>query len=248
MRFAGKVAVITGGNSGIGLAAARRFVQEGARVFLSGRRAAELRAAVDELGSAATAIACDVTKVLEVEAFYEEVRRQVDHVDVVFANAGVGGLVPLAEITESHMDWIFGVNLKGTVFTVQKGLPLLRDGGTIVLNASMVSILASPAFSVYAASKAALRSFVRSWMVELQDRRIRVNAVSPGVTPTPGYANLGLTGAALDAYVASQTALIPLGRVATPDEIAKAVLFLASDESSYVNGVELFVDGGQAQV
>ena len=169
-------------------------------------------------------------------------------IDILFANAGLGDLVPLGAITEAHFDKTFDVNVKGTLFTVQKALPLMPKGSSIVLNASMVSIKGMPAFSVYAASKAALRSFARTWIVDLKDRQIRVNVVSPGTVPTPGYDQLGLTKEQMTGFIASQAAVIPLGRVGIPDEIAKAVLFLASDESSFVNGIELFVDGGMAQI
>ena len=249
-KLAGKVAVVTGGTSGIGLATAKLFVQEGAHVFITGRRQSELDAAVKELGSEhATGVQGDVAKLQDIDKLYAAVKEKTGRIDIVFANAGIGEFAPLGQITEEHFDKQFNVNVRGLLFTVQRALPLLQDGGTIVLNASIVSITGSPAFSVYSATKAAVRSFARTWSVDLKERKIRVNAVSPGLVPTPAYTGgLGMTPAGVDEFVRSATPNIPSGRPGTPDEIAKAVLFLASDDSSYVNGIELFVDGGMTQV
>jgi NAD(P)-dependent dehydrogenase (short-subunit alcohol dehydrogenase family) len=248
-RLAGKTAVITGGSSGLGLARAKRFVDEGAHVFITGRRQSELDTAVGQLGENATGIQGDVAKLSDIEKLYATVKAKKGALDILFANAGIGEFAPLGQITEEHFDKQFNVNVRGLLFTIQNALPLLRDGGSIVLNASMVSIKGSPAFSVYSATKAAIRSFARTWSVDLKERRIRVNAISPGIVPTPGYnTSLGMTQANVDQYVEGASANIPLGRAGTPDEVASAVLFLASDDSSYVTGIELFVDGGLAQI
>jgi NAD(P)-dependent dehydrogenase (short-subunit alcohol dehydrogenase family) len=248
-KLAGKIAVITGGSSGIGLATAKRFISEGAYVFITGRRKTELDAAVREIGSNVMGVQGDAARLDDLDKLYAAVKEQKGKLDIVFANAGTGEFAPLGQITETHFDKQFNVNVRGLLFTVQKALPLLRQGGAIVLNASIVSITGSPAFSVYSATKAAVRSFARTWSVDLKDQRIRVNAISPGVIPTPGYnTSLGMTQEQVDQFVQSQIGNIPLGRPGTADEIAKAVLFLASDDSSYVNGVELFVDGGLAQI
>jgi NAD(P)-dependent dehydrogenase (short-subunit alcohol dehydrogenase family) len=245
----GKISVITGGSSGIGLATAKRFVLEGAYVFITGRRKTELDEAVNQIGGNVTAVEGDVSKPADLDKLYSTVKEQKGKLDIVFANAGTGEFSPLDQITEEHFDKQFNVNVKGMLFTVQKALPLLQPGGSIVLNASIVSISGSPAFSVYSATKAAVRSFARTWCVDLKDRGIRVNAVSPGVVPTPGYnTSLGMTPGQVDQFVQSSIGNIPMGRPGTTDEIAKAVSFLASDDSSYVNGIELFVDGGLAQI
>src|SRR6204780_3449042 len=245
----GKIAVVTGGSSGIGLATAKRFVDEGAYVFITGRRQNELDAAVKQIGRNITGVQGDVAKLADIDKLYAAVKEQKGKLDVVFANAGIGELAPIGQITEEHFDKQFDVNVKGLLFTVQKALRLLQDGGSIVLNASIVSITGNPAFSVYSATKAAVRSFARTWSVDLKDRRIRVNAISPGIIPTPGYnTSLGMTQEQVDQFVQSSIGNIPLGRPGTTDEIAKAVLFLASDDSSYVTGIELFVDGGLAQI
>lgn len=248
-KLSGKIAAITGGSSGIGLATAKRFVSEGAFVFIMGRRKAELDAAVREVGNNITGVQGDVAKLDDLDKLYAAVKEQKGKLDVVFANAGTGEFAPLGQITETHFDKQFAVNVKGLLFTVQKALPLMRPGGAIVLNASIVSITGSPAFSVYSATKAAVRSFARTWSVDLKEQQLRVNAISPGVIPTPGYStSLGMTQEQVDQFVRSQIGNIPLGRPGTTDEIAKAVLFLACDDSSYVNGIELFVDGGLAQI
>jgi NAD(P)-dependent dehydrogenase (short-subunit alcohol dehydrogenase family) len=248
-KLAGKIAVITGGNSGIGLATAQRFVAEGAYVFITGRRQAELDAAVKLIGNHVTGVQGDVANLADLDRLYATVQQQTEHLDIVFANAGGGEFAPLGAITEEHFDKTFGINVKGTLFTVQKALPLMPDGASIVLNGSMTSIKGTPAFGVYAATKAALRSFARTWSVDLKERKIRVNVVSPGTVITPGYTNaLGLSDEQIAQIEAQTAAAAPLGRAGTPDEIAKAVVFLASDDSSYVTGIELFVDGGMAQI
>jgi NAD(P)-dependent dehydrogenase (short-subunit alcohol dehydrogenase family) len=248
-KLAGKIAVITGGNSGIGLATAQRFVAEGAYVFITGRHQAELDAAVKLIGNHVTGVQGDVANLADLDRLYATVQQQKGHLDIVFANAGGGEFAPLGAITEEHFDKTFGINVKGTLFTVQKALPLMPDGASIVLNGSMTSIKGTPAFGVYAATKAALRSFARTWSVDLKERKIRVNVVSPGTVITPGYTNaLGLSDEQIAQIEAQTAATAPLGRAGTPDEIAKAVVFLASDDSSYVTGIELFVDGGMAQI
>jgi NAD(P)-dependent dehydrogenase (short-subunit alcohol dehydrogenase family) len=248
-KFAGKIAVITGGSSGIGLATAKRFVNEGAYVFITGRRRTELDAAVNEIGSNVTGVQSDVSKPTDIDKLYTAVKEEKGKLDILFANAGTGEFAPLGQITEDHFDKQFNVNVRGLLFTVQKALPLLQSGGSIVLNASIVSTTGNPALSVYSATKAAVRSFARTWSVDLKERKIRVNAISPGIVPTPGYTNsLGMTLEQVDQYVQSSIGNIPLGRPGSTDEIAKAVSFLASDDSSYVNGIELFVDGGLTQI
>lgn len=246
-RLQGKVAVITGANSGIGLASAKRFAQEGARVFMTGRRQAELDAAVAEVGGTAMGVQGDVSNLADLDRLYQIVRDEAGTIDVLFANAGGGEFVSLEQVTEDHYDRTFDSNVKGTLFTVHKALPLLKDGASVILTGSTASSRGVPAFSVYSASKAAIRSFARSWIIDLGPRRIRVNALAPGGTLTPGWSAL-VPPEQHEALVAGASASTPLGRVADPDEIAAAALFLASDESSYVNGSELFADGGSAQI
>ena len=245
-RLKGKIALVTGGNGGIGLATAKRFVAEGATVFISGRRQKELDSAVREIGAGVTAIQGDIAKLDDLDRMFATIRERSGRLDIVFANAGIGEFVPLGQITEEHFDRIFGVNVKGTVFTVQKALPLMREGGAIVINGSMVSVKGMAAFSVYAATKAALRSFARTWCADLKGRGIRINVISPGTVITPGYKALG--DAQINQIIEGVAATAPLGRVGTTDEIANAVVFLASDESSYMTGADLFVDGGAAQI
>lgn len=247
-KLANKIALVTGGSSGIGLATAKRFVAEGAYVFITGRRQAELNAAAQELGENGLGVQCDVSNLADLDRLYAAIQRHKGRLDVLFANAGGGSLLPLGQITEEHFDKTFNTNVRGLLFTVQKALPLMPPGSSIILNASITSIKGTPAFSVYSATKAAVRSFARSWTLDLKEFKIRVNAISPGVVPTPGYDSLGLTKEQLKGFVDTQANQIPLGRVGTPDEIAKAVVFLASDDSSFVNGTELFVDGGGAQI
>jgi NAD(P)-dependent dehydrogenase (short-subunit alcohol dehydrogenase family) len=245
----GKVAVVTGGTSGIGLATAQRLVNEGAYVFITGRRREEMDKALRSIGKGVTGVQGDVSNPEDLDRLYDTVKREKGHIDILFANAGTGSFAALGAITEEHFDRIFDTNVKGLLFTVQKALPLFREGGSIVLNASITASTGGPAFSVYSATKAAVRSFARTWSVDLKDRRIRVNAISPGIIPTPGYNNgLGMNAQQVDQYVARVVPGIPLGRPGTTEEVAKVVSFLASDESSYVAGIELFVDGGIAQV
>jgi NAD(P)-dependent dehydrogenase (short-subunit alcohol dehydrogenase family) len=248
-QFDGKVALVTGGSSGIGLATAKLFVQRGATVYITGRRRKELDEAVREIGHSATGIQGDVSRLADIDKVYQTIGEQRGKLDILFANAGVGEFAPLGQINEEHFDKQFDVNVKGTLFTVQGALPLMSTGSAIVLNASLVSIKGNAAFSVYSATKAAIRSFARNWAVDLKGRGIRVNAVSPGVIPTPGYhTSLGMSEQQLDDFIQSAIPAIPLGRTGTTDEIARAVAFLASDESSYITGSELFVDGGQGQI
>jgi NAD(P)-dependent dehydrogenase (short-subunit alcohol dehydrogenase family) len=249
MKLRNKIALITGGSSGLGFATAKRFVAEGAYVFITGRRQPELDAAVKEIGENATGIRGDISKLSDLDHLFSAIKETKGRLDVLFANAGGGAFVPLEKVTEDHFDKYFGINVKGTLFTVQKALPLMSSGASIVLNGSMVSIKGVSAFGVYAATKAALRSFARTWSVDLRDRNIRVNVVAPGTVVTPGYkSELGLTDEQIEEFKAQAAATTPLGRTGTPEEIAAAVLFLASDESSFVNGIELFVDGGAAQI
>ena len=244
----GKVAVITGGNSGIGLATARRFVAEGAHVFITGRRQAELDEAVRQVGEHVTGVQGDVSSLADLNRLFATVEQQQGRLDVLFANAGIPALAPLGEITEEHFDKVFHINVKGVLFTVQKALPLFTDGGSIILNSSIVASKGLEAISVYSASKAAVRSFARCWTTELRRRQIRVNVISPGYTETPIYNKAGLTQERVDELKVSFAAAVPLGRMGTPEEVANAAVFLASDDSSYVTGIELFVDGGVAQV
>ena len=243
-KLEGKVALVTGGNSGIGLATAKQFVNEGAYVFITGRRKPELAAAAKEIGRKVTAVQADPANLGDLDRLFAEIKREKGKLDIVFANAGTAPRAPLGEITEEHYDSILSANVKGVLFTVQKALPLLPDGASIILNASIVASKGLPGWSVYSATKAAVRSFARTWTTDLKDRRIRVNAVSPGPIETPLFDKAGVTRENIDQFVAT----VPMGRVGTPDEVAKAAVFLASDDSSYITGTELFVDGGAAQV
>jgi NAD(P)-dependent dehydrogenase (short-subunit alcohol dehydrogenase family) len=247
-KLAGKVALVTGGTSGIGLATAKEFVNEGAFVFITGRRGSELAAAVKEVGRHVTGVQGDVSNLGDLDRLFEQIKREKGTLDIVFANAGVARYAPLGEITEDFYDSIFNVNVKDLLFTVQKALPLMPDGASIILNASIVASKGFSANSVYSATKAAVRSFARTWTTDLKARHIRVNAVSPGSIDTPGLNDLlasSETGQQRAKMIASA---VPLGRFGRPSEIAKAVVFLASDDSSYISGTELFVDGGLAQV
>jgi NAD(P)-dependent dehydrogenase (short-subunit alcohol dehydrogenase family) len=247
-KLAGKVALVTGGSSGIGLATAQRLAAEGAYVFITGRRQNELDAAVKLCGDNVAGVQGDVSKLGDLDRLYATIQQQKGRLDILFANAGGAEIAPLGAITEEHFDKLFNANVKGLLFTVQKALPLLQEGASIILNASATSIKGTQAFSVYCATKAAVRSFARTWTLDLRERKIRVNAISPGLVPTPGYNVLGLSEQQLQGFVASMVPTIPLGRIGTTDEIAKAVVFLASDDSSFVNGIELFVDGGMTQI
>ena len=243
-KLEGKVALVTGGNSGIGLATAKQFVNEGAYVYITGRRAPELAIAAKEIGKNVTGVPGDVSNLGDLDRLFAQIQREKGKLDIVFANAGFANFAPLGKITEEHYDSLFNSNVKGLLFTVQKALPLLSDGASIILNASIVSSKGSAEWSVYSATKAAVRSFARTWTADLKDRRIRVNAVSPGYTDTPPWHSME----AVEQQMKTISDSVPLGRFGTPDEIAKAVVFLASDDSSYVTGIELFVDGGVAQV
>ncbi len=247
-KLEGKIALITGANSGIGLATVKRFVSEGAYVFITGRRESELAAAVREIGRNVTGVQGDVSDLGDLDRLFAQIRREKGRLDIVFANAGVAKYAPLGEITEDFYDSIFNINVKGLLFTVQKALPLMPDGASIILNASIVASKGLPSNSVYSATKAAVRSFARTWTTDLKDRHIRVNAVSPGSTDTPGLNDLLASSATGQQRLKMISNSVPLGRLGAPDEIAKAVVFLASDDASYITGAELFVDGGFAQV
>ena len=241
-KLQGKVAVITGGSSGIGFAAARLFVAEGAHVFITGRRQKELDEAVSAIGTNVTGIQGDVARLADLDRLYESVNATGRRIDIVFAKAGIAEFAALDNITEAHFDKLFNINVKGTLFTVQKALPLMNDGGAIILTGSVASVKGTPAFWVYGATKAAVRNFVRGWTVELKDRRIRSNVLSPGPIDTP------IIGQQPQDAIARVLSTIPMGRMGEADEVAKAALFLASDDSSFVSGIELFVDGGRAQI
>src|ERR1700674_2406082 len=244
----GKVAVITGGSSGIGLATAKRFVEEGAHVVITGRREKELKEAAAFIKRNVTTVVGDVSRLEDLDRLYAVVKEKHGHIDILFANAGAGTIGPLAVATEAHFDQTFDVNVKGLFFTVQKALPLFKDGGSIILNSSVSNVLGVPGLSAYAASKAAVRNFSRAWTLELKDRKIRVNSMSPGPIETPALEKVGLPPEQVELAVAQFTSQVPLGRRGKPEEIASVVVFLASDESSYITGVDLAVDGGMAQV
>jgi NAD(P)-dependent dehydrogenase (short-subunit alcohol dehydrogenase family) len=247
-RLAGKIAVITGGSSGLGLATARQFVEEGAYVFITGRREAELEAALRSIGNNVTGISGDVSKPDDLDRLYQIVEREKGRIDVLFANAGSGKFAPLGAISEEHFDETFATNVKGLLFTVQKALPLLADGGSIILTGSATGSSGTPALSVYSASKAAVRCFARTWILDLKSRRIRVNTISPGPINTPGLDRLVPDVEQRRQMQGMLSSVIPLGRLGEPVEVAKAAAFLASDDSSFVNGIELFVDGGMTQI
>ena len=241
-KLLGKVAVITGGTDGIGLATAHLFVKEGAYVFITGRRQKELDEAVTAIGGNVTGIQGDVAKLADLDRLYETVGKVKGRIDIILANAGVADFVPFGKISEEHFDTLFNINVKGALFTVQKGLSLLNDGGSIILMGSVASVKGSPGSGVYAASKAAIRAFVRTWTTDLKDRHIRSTVISPGPIRTP------LMNRQSADVIARFVSTVPMGRMGEPDEVAKAALYLASDDSSFVTGIELFVDGGRAQV
>jgi NAD(P)-dependent dehydrogenase (short-subunit alcohol dehydrogenase family) len=247
-KLEGKIAVITGGTSGIGLATAKRFVSEGAYVFITGRRQNELDAALSEIGKNVTSIQGDVSNLADLDKLYNTVKEQKGHIDILFANAGIGEFAPLGEISEEHFDKIFGINVKGLLFTVQKALPLFQDGSSIILNASIAASKGIEAFSVYNATKAAVRSFARTWTVDLRHRKIRVNAISPGLIDTPIFSNVFQNEEQIDQFKKNIVNTVPMERMGRPDEVARVVSFLASDESSYITGIDLSVDGGMAQI
>jgi len=247
-KLEGKIALITGGTSGIGLATAKEFVNEGAYVFITGRRDAELAAAVKAIGSQVISVQADVSNLGDLDRLFARIKREKGTLDIVFANAGAAKYAPLGEITEEFYDSIFTINVKGLLFTVQKALPLMPDGASIILNASIVASKGFSSNSVYSATKATVRSFARTWTTDLQDRRIRVNVVSPGFIDTPGLNDLLASSEVGQQRKKMIATSIPLGRLGMPNEVAKAVVFLASDDSSYITGTELFVDGGFAQV
>jgi len=242
-KLADKVAVVTGGSSGIGLGIAKRFAQEGARVFITGRRQSQLDEAVTAIGGNAAAIQGDTSNLADLDRIYTTVKAQAGRLDVLVANAGFYEFGTLGEISEEHFDKTFNTNVRGLLFTVQKALPLLTRGSSVMLTGSMVSIKGFAACSVYNASKAAVRSFARTWIVDLKGRDIRVNVLSPGYTATPSMSDF-----MTDKEQAAAVATVPLGRIGTPDDLGKAAVFLASDDSAYVTGIELFVDGGAAQI
>jgi NAD(P)-dependent dehydrogenase (short-subunit alcohol dehydrogenase family) len=247
-KLEGKIALVTGGNSGIGLATAKEFASEGAYVFVTGRREPELAGAVKEIGRNATGVQGDVANLGDLDRLFAQIEREKGKLDIVFANAGFATFATLGKITEEHYDSLFNVNVKGVLFTVQKALPLLPDGASVILNASIVASKGLPTNSVYSATKAAVRSFARTWTTDLKDRRIRVNVVSPGPIETPGFYHLVESTDVGKDRLKMLAGGVPLGRLGAADEIAKAVVFLASDDSSYITGIELFVDGGFAQV
>jgi NAD(P)-dependent dehydrogenase (short-subunit alcohol dehydrogenase family) len=247
-KLEGKVALVTGGSSGIGLATAKQFVNEGAYVFITGRRDVELATAVKEIARNVTGVKGDVSKLADLDRLFAQIKQEKGGLDIVFANAGIAKYGAIGTISEDLYDSIFDINVKGVLFTIQKALPLMPDGGSIILNASIVASKGLAANSVYSATKAAVRSFARTWTTDLKARKIRVNAISPGSTDTPGLSGLLASSDIGEQRQKQISNAVPLGRFGTPDEIAKAVVFLASDDASYVTGTELFVDGGFAQV
>lgn len=246
-QLSGKIALVTGGTTGIGLATAKVLVAQGARVFITGRRQKELDAAVAEVGTSATGIRADASVPADLDAVYAQIAKSAGRLDILFANAGGGDMLPLGSITEEHFDRIFATNVRGVLFTVQKALPLLVNGASVVLTGSTVSIKGTANFSVYSASKAAVRNFARSWSLDLQGRGIRVNVVSPGPIRTPGLGDL-VPDEHRQGLFDALAAQVPLGRLGEPEEVGNVVAFLASDAASFINGAELFVDGGMAQI
>jgi NAD(P)-dependent dehydrogenase (short-subunit alcohol dehydrogenase family) len=247
-KLEGKIAIITGGTSGIGLATAKRFVSEGAYVFITGLSQKDLDVAISDIGKNVSGIQSDVSNLANLDKLYDVVKDQKGHINILFANAGIIQFAPLGKISTEHFDKLFSINVKGLLFTVQKALPILQDGSSIILNASIGSSTADEELSVYSATKAAVRSFARTWaVVDMRHRKIRVNAISPGSIDTP-ILNPVLNEEQVEQFKKNVTKSIPMGRMGSPDEVAKAVSFLASDDSSYITGIELFVDGGRAQI
>lgn len=248
MKLKGKIAVVTGGSSGIGLATAKALIEEGAHVYITGRRPDELKAAALTLGENATPVQGDVSNPADVDALYDQIRSQHGRVDIVFANAGYAAAAPLGSLTEEHIDGLLDTNIKGVIWTVQKALPLMSSGGSIILSASIVGSKGFGNWSIYSATKAAVRSFARTWASDLKGRNIRINAVSPGVIETPGHEKTGASKEALSDFFGYAASIAPLARTGKDTEVAQVVAFLASDDSSFVTGSEIFVDGGIAQV
>lgn len=247
-KLSGKIALITGGNSGMGLETAKLFANQGAKVIITGRRQKDLDDAVKAIGASALGVQGDVSNLADLDKLFAIIKEKYGHLDIVFANAGFGTLSPIGSITEEHFDSMFNTNVKGLLFTIQKALPLLRDGSSIILNASIAASKGMDAFSVYSATKAAVRSFARSWTADLKARKIRVNAISPGPIDTPIFGKMGLSDEQAEGFKQGVSGMVPLGRLGRVDEIAKTVLFLASDDSSYITGIDLSVDGGMAQI
>ena len=248
-KLAGKTAVITGGNSGIGLATAKAFIEQGAsRVYITGRRKAELEAAAASLGDRAVAVQGDVSVPADLDRLYDQVKAEVGHLDIVFANAGIVQPAPLGQLSEDHIDQTFDINVKGVVWTVQKALPLLRQGSSIILAASIVASKGFPNWSIYSASKAAVRSFARTWAADLKGQDIRVNALTPGVIETPGHDKTGATKDQVNGFFDFAASITPMARIGRDEEVAKVAAFLASDDASFMTGSEVFVDGGIAQI
>ena len=242
-KLSGKIALVTGGSAGIGLGIAKRLAEEGARVFVTGRRQSELEKAVTAIGGGATAVQGDISNLDDLDRIYTTIKDKAGRIDVLAVNAGYYEFGSLGEITEEHFDKIFNTNVRGLLFTVQKALPLLTERASVILTGSIASIKGFPSLSTYSASKAAVRSFARSWIADLKGRGIRINVMSPGTVETPGLSNLMAAE-----QKAETVALVPLGRIGTPDDLGKAAVFLASDDSTYITGIELFVDGGAAQI
>ena len=247
-KLTGKVALVTGGNSGMGLATAKLFAAEGAKVVITGRRQDALDEAAKNVGPSVLAVQGDVSKMADLDRLFATIKSKFGHLDILFANAGLGGVAPLGQVTEEQFDREFAINVKGLFFTVQKALPLLRDGSSIILNASIAAHMGMEGFSVYSATKAAVRSFARTWTSDLKGRKIRVNSLSPGPIETPIFGKMGLSEEQANGFKQALPGMVPLGRMGSDEEIAKTVLFLASDDSSYITGIDLVVDGGMSQV
>lgn len=247
-KLTGKVALVTGGNSGMGLATAKLFAAEGAKVVITGRRQDALDEAAKNVGPSVLAVQGDVSRMADLDRLFAAIKSKFGLLDILFANAGLGGVAPLGQVTEEQFDREFAINVKGLFFTVQKALPLLRDGSSIILNASIAAHMGMEGFSVYSATKAAVRSFARTWTSDLKGRKIRVNSLSPGPIETPIFGKMGLSEEQAQGFKQALPGMVPLGRMGSDEEIARTVLFLASDDSSYITGIDLVVDGGMSQV